>query len=142
MIPVEIACGVIVVFKEKDENLFLILQHNNKDGSWSFPKGHMEKDENTLETALRELREESGIMRIDILDIPIINEEYEVIRKGITHLKINKYFVGYVLNKNVDIDKSEIVNYKWVTYKEAVDTFLSFQNTRAEVLQKVKKYLS
>lgn len=37
----------------------LVLRHAN--GSWVFPKGHLEPGEDALDTALRETREEAGV---------------------------------------------------------------------------------
>lgn len=38
----------------------LLLKH--KSGSWVFPKGHIEPGETLLETALREVEEEAGVV--------------------------------------------------------------------------------
>ena len=38
----------------------LLLKH--KSGSWVFPKGHIEPGETSLETALREVEEEAGVV--------------------------------------------------------------------------------
>jgi diadenosine hexaphosphate hydrolase (ATP-forming) len=37
----------------------LIIRH--RDGSWVFPKGHIDEGENALQTAIREVEEEAGI---------------------------------------------------------------------------------
>jgi len=37
----------------------LLIQHRN--GTWVFPKGHLETDEDYLDTALREVSEEAGV---------------------------------------------------------------------------------
>ena len=37
-------------------------------GHWDFPKGHVDKGETEIETATRELEEETGIKKIILLD--------------------------------------------------------------------------
>jgi hypothetical protein len=55
----ERSCGAIV-FEEMEGALHvLMIQH--RAGHWSFPKGHMEKGESEHETAIREVREETGV---------------------------------------------------------------------------------
>lgn len=51
----ELSCGIIVF----DGDKVLIVKH--KGGHTSFPKGHREKGENLRETAIREVKEETGI---------------------------------------------------------------------------------
>ncbi len=46
--------------KHKGELEVLLIQHKN-GGHWAFPKGHVEKKETESETALREIREETGL---------------------------------------------------------------------------------
>ena len=56
----EKSCGAVVI---NDKNEVLLVKHNA--GHISFPKGHVEKDESEIETAYREVLEETGI-KIDI----------------------------------------------------------------------------
>ncbi len=143
MMPVEKVYGIIIVFKDKNENKFLLLQNvdKNNKGSWSFPKGHVEDGESPKETALRELKEETGINKVKFIEAPLIHEEYKIKRKGIIFLKINEYFIGFVNDKKVKKQKEEVHNYKWATYEETLKTFLSFQKTRIIVLEQAQKYL-
>ena len=56
----EKSCG-IVLFHSED---FLLIQHSVKlgeKGHWDFPKGHMERGETEIQTALREVEEETGL---------------------------------------------------------------------------------
>ena len=46
--------------------MYLLARHNG--GHWSFPKGHVEKNETEKETALREIREETGLNVIKIIE--------------------------------------------------------------------------
>lgn len=57
----------ILLFKKENNNLFYFLVHpggpfwKNKDsGAWSIPKGEIEPDEDPLERALVEFKEETG----------------------------------------------------------------------------------
>mgnify|MGYP003311520550 CR=1 FL=1 len=45
--------------QRQEQREYLVLMQTN--GSWSFPKGHMEPGETETETALRELREETSL---------------------------------------------------------------------------------
>ncbi|MEM4296479.1 MAG: NUDIX domain-containing protein [Candidatus Anstonellales archaeon] len=45
---------------------FLILHY--EEGHWDFPKGHIEKDESPEQAALRELEEETGIKKVNVID--------------------------------------------------------------------------
>lgn len=94
-------CGVIV-FRRKD-NRFLIVK-NRTSQFWGFPKGHQEDGETTIETAIRELKEEAGI---SIKDTDIIYS-----------LKKRSWYLYVVLLDNVfvKIDNNEICEFKWVDY--------------------------
>lgn len=59
----ELAAGAVVV--EPKERRFLLL-HEPAEDRWCFPKGHVDPGETLLETARREVAEESGIVDLDI----------------------------------------------------------------------------
>ena len=56
----EKSCGYVVYKLENNRILYLVLQSLN--GEWGFPKGHVEKDESEIETANRELFEETNLI--------------------------------------------------------------------------------
>lgn len=56
----EKSCGVIV-YRRNQEHIDLLLVKNRYGGHWSFPKGHVEGNETEVQTALREVREETGL---------------------------------------------------------------------------------
>lgn len=62
--PQEKSCGAVLYTIRDGIRLFWLVR--NVGGHIGFPKGHMEPGESEAETALRELREETG--RIAILD--------------------------------------------------------------------------
>jgi 8-oxo-dGTP pyrophosphatase MutT (NUDIX family) len=138
MLPIEQCYGVIVVLK-RERSRFLLLERAETKGDWTFAKGHTNENEKPKETALRELKEETGIEEIEILDLPLIHEEYEVFRQGEKHLKINDYFIGFVERDNVEIEKEEIQSFRWVAFEEALNLFN--HERRKQVLREAQKYL-
>lgn len=140
MLPIEKSCGVILILrKDGDEDRFLILKQNNKPQSWSFPKGHMEEGETTKETALRELYEEAGVTELEFTNFPNIIEEYDHNKDGEMRHKINELFIAFTKNDKVIPQESEVLEYKWATYGEAINTFTYEQPKN--VLKKIKEYL-
>jgi len=133
--------GVIPVFKDHTgENLFLVVLH--KAGHWAFPKGHQEIGESTLDTAKRELYEETGIKDVTFGDEKEFSEQYSFEKESEIHNKNVKYFVGFVSNKETTTPeefKNEIEEIKWLNYTEASKT-LTFEEAR-NLLDEVKQYL-
>lgn len=56
----EKSCGAVVINNEGGELKTLLIKHNA--GHWSFPKGHVEGSETEIETAAREIKEETGLL--------------------------------------------------------------------------------
>ena len=54
-----ISCGGVVIYRGKI--LLLYKNYKNKYEGWVLPKGTVEKDEEYKDTAIREVREESGV---------------------------------------------------------------------------------
>jgi ADP-ribose pyrophosphatase YjhB (NUDIX family) len=61
MIHTESAGGVVV---NAEGRVLLVSQHGT---SWSLPKGHLEEGETPLEAARREIHEESGVIRLELV---------------------------------------------------------------------------
>jgi len=62
----ETSAGIILFRKEDSKILFLLLHYPS--GHWDFIKGKMEEGESTHETAIREAKEETGIIDITFLE--------------------------------------------------------------------------
>jgi 8-oxo-dGTP pyrophosphatase MutT (NUDIX family) len=116
----DFAYGVIPVFKQEHDFLFLIVQH--APGHWSFPKGHKEGSETDIESATRELWEETGITECDIREDIQFHATHTFEQKGVVYQKTNTYFLGFVTDTTVSIPeewKHEIIDAKFCTYDEA-----------------------
>ena len=73
MIKREKSCGVLVL-RQQEEELYVVLLRHRFGGHWSFPKGHVEAGESERQTALREVREETGVQRLR----PVTEEIYSL----------------------------------------------------------------
>jgi bis(5'-nucleosidyl)-tetraphosphatase len=109
----EKSCGAVVFLKKEQQIEFLIIQQN-VNIYWGYPKGHMIEGKIKKETALREVKEETGLQiklqpgfrhRIEYKPRP------DVVKEVI-------FFLGEAQDKNVNIDKSEIQSYQWVTFEQ------------------------
>lgn len=55
----EYSCGAVLFTNDGNERKYVLVLEPN--GAYGFPKGHVENDESNLETAAREIKEETGI---------------------------------------------------------------------------------
>jgi bis(5'-nucleosidyl)-tetraphosphatase len=131
--------GVVPIYRDGDQIKFLLVRHNV--GHWSFPKGHPEVGETEIETALRELREETSITAVKLVPDWEASEKYQFKgheRGEIIH-KTVKYFLGWVGDPTVKILEEEIQDHRWVTAAEAPD-LITFPAAR-KILEKALAYL-
>lgn len=78
--PVRIrAAGGIVL---GDKATVAMIKHRNGNGTWFFPKGRVEPDEEDEATARREIAEETGLTELDFLDNLGVYERYHMAPDG------------------------------------------------------------
>jgi 8-oxo-dGTP pyrophosphatase MutT (NUDIX family) len=89
----------IFIFNYKNELLICHPTGGRHDTNWSIPKGQIDKNETTLEAAVRETLEETNIDLSDVIyDIKYVGtQQYE---------KLNKSLISYVykFNENIKFD--------------------------------------
>src|SRR5512146_1866440 len=86
----EKSCGAVVYVKIPEVK-YLLLQY--EAGHWDFVKGNVEKGETEQETAVRELREETGISNARYMDGFRERISYHYKRQGATVFKEVVFFL-------------------------------------------------
>lgn len=127
----EKSCGAVVYRKYHGNTEILLIKHVNS-GHWSFPKGHVEADETEVETAKREIMEETSIealidstFRETVSYSPKKDVQKEVV-----------YFIARAKNTNFVLQKSEVSEAKWVDINYAYN-ILTYDNDK-NIVNKAK----
>ena len=115
----EKSCGVVVFTKINNEIKYLLIQ--NLEGSYGFPKGHIEQGETEKETALREVFEEVGL-KVTLIDGFRTEDEHLIPQKEDTMKKII-YFIGEYENQIFNYQKEELSNALLTEYNTAMELF-------------------
>lgn len=129
----EKSCGAVVYFNFGNEIKYILVESTRRH--WGFPKGHVVLGETEIETARREICEETG------LKVNFIEGFKEEIRY-ILYEDIDKtvvYFLAEAENTNIAIDISEIEDFAWLNYKDSLEK-ISFKNVK-NVLIKAHQFL-
>ena len=134
--PLEKSAGAITFHRKKGVTKYLLLHYQM--GHWDFPKGNIEKGERLEETARREIKEETGIEKIEF--IAGFKEWFKYFYKFKSEniFKIVTFFLAEAKTEKVKISY-EHIGYKWLLYQEALNQ-LTFKNAK-EVLKKANEYL-
>ncbi|MFB1022219.1 MAG: NUDIX hydrolase [Vicingaceae bacterium] len=115
----QITCACWVVKKERTKAL---MTHHKKLDRWLQLGGHLEAEDNTIvDSCIRELKEESGLNRFDLLSNDILDMDVHKIptsKKGVFehfHFDIRMLFEADE-NESIQFDKSESNNVKWMAF--------------------------
>ncbi len=133
--------GAIPFHKEGNRVLFLIIKHFA--GHWGFPKGHQDEGERPVETARRELYEETGLKKAKIIEDIKFEEHYDYEKDEKKFHKTVEYFLTEaesMKNKTPDEFKNEIEDIKWVSFEEGMKTitFDEGKNVLKEAYEKIR----
>ena len=123
----EIACG-FVIFVETENGWSVVLLDN---GDFiSHPKGHVEDGETKLETAIRELKEETNLIPKAHSSRVVHTKKYIIKKLSRDIKKIVHLFAGVATNANVKISKEHRRFILLDAFsKQAMDT-LTYQDDR------------
>lgn len=112
------SAGIVIIRYEEDKPLILLMRSYQY---WDFPKGGVEENENKLNAAMREVKEESGI---DNLVFKWGKSFHQTEPYGKNN-KVVSYFIAetdekkVVMGVNEELGRPEHDEYRWVTFDEA-----------------------
>jgi bis(5'-nucleosidyl)-tetraphosphatase len=113
-----LSSGIVVVREEANEWKYLFLRAYR---NWDFPKGIVEPSEDPLETAKREVREESGITDLSFPWGEVFKETAPYYSGG---KKIARYYIAetresaVTFSINPELGKPEHHEYRWLSCDE------------------------
>ena len=130
----EKSCGAVIVRQTDTGREILLIRHRN-GGHWAFPKGHVEKDETEEQTALREIREETGLaVKLDTGFRMVVTYSP---KPGV--MKDVVYFAAELTGGTAQMQAEEVTDMRWVTPTKA-DALITYENDK-DILRKYQAYL-
>ena len=147
-LPLRIGVGIALLNHEN--NIFVGKRIDNPANSWQMPQGGVDKNEDLLQAAKRELEEETSIKTVKIIkelnewqtyDLPknLLGKLWEGKYRG----QKQKWFIMKFLGKNNEIniktERPEFLDWKWIKPSDlptvAVDFKLNIYKKMAKELE-------
>lgn len=130
----EKSCGALVFYLKDNREQILLIKHSNS-GHWSFPKGHVEAGETEVETAVREIFEETGVnANIDtrFREVVTYSPKKDVLKDVI-------YFFATTDNDATEKQESEVSEIMWVDIAKALNC-VSYRNDKELITKAIRFY--
>ena len=147
-LPLRIGVGIALLNHES--KIFVGKRIDNPANSWQMPQGGVDKNEDFLKAAKRELEEETSIRTVEI--IKELNEwlTYDLPKsllgklwKGKYSGQKQKWFIMKFLGKNDEINirtkKPEFLDWKWIRPSDLPDVAVDF---KVNIYKKIAKELA
>lgn len=129
----------------KEGNKFLMVYHNDLK-TYLYPGGHLnEEDKNSLEGAIREVKEETGLEHLEEIKIstselvPIDIDTHKIEENKRLNLPSHYHFdFRYLFTidriETISLDSTELKDYKWISLEE-----LEQEKQFGKIIEKIKK---
>ena len=127
--------GVFIAVLNKDKKILML---ERRDGlGWEFPKGGFKLNETFSECAKRELKEETGIKKIQAMFLTPIATSFKFPTEYMNQIRVYR---GIIVHTNEQPSKLDpfFSNFKWMSFEEAL--IKMSWNSYKESLKKLKKW--
>ena len=126
------AGGIVVRYRDAIPQFVVGRRRREKDGqTWTLPKGTPIPGETLEETALREVREETGLT-VRIVS-PLDAIRYTFVQRGTRIHKTVHYFMMEATGGGLEDHDHEFEEVRWIAFEEAPE-LLSFETERSLVV--------
>ena len=134
----EKSCGAVVYCQKGNEIMYLLACE--RSGYWVFPKGHMEEGESEHDTALREVKEETGL-NVTFVEGFRTLDEHNLAREGRPNtIKQTVYFLARYEGQEFVPQEAEITKIALLDYETAMET-LQFDSFK-QILTQAHRFLN
>jgi len=141
--------GVGIVLLNSNNKVFVGKRIDNPANYWQMPQGGVDKDENFLNAASRELKEETSIKSITLIKEVDNWLTYELPDNLLGKIWKGKYrgqkqkwfimrFIGNEEEINVKTKNAEFKDWKWININQLINVVVSF---KLEVYKSILKEL-
>ena len=141
--------GVGVALLNNNNQIFVAKRIDNPNDFWQMPQGGIDKGENPLEAAFRELKEETSIKNVKLIQEVTDEITYllpdsllGIIWKGKFKGQTQKWFIMRFIGKDNEINlrtkHPEFLEWKWVNIESITDKVVDF---KLHVYERIKKEL-
>ena len=138
--------GVGIMLANKEKKIFVGKRIYNR-AAWQMPQGGVDQDENIVDAAKRELKEETGVSSIKIIkksdkiytyDLPdyLLGKIWKGRFKGQEQTWFLAQFLGEDDEINLDQKNAEFKKWKWVNIDELPDLIVPFKKELYQELVK------
>ncbi len=151
-LPLRSGVGIIVLNKEN--KVFVAKRIDNPKNFWQMPQGGIDKGEDFLSAAYRELEEETSITKVELireLDGLITYELPDnllgIIWKGKFRGQKQKWFLMRYLGNdeeiNIETKNPEFLEWKWIDLESITEVVVDFKlHVYEELKEKIKKIIN
>lgn len=110
-----------VIFRKDSKGEIEILLIQDAKNRWTIPKGHVEPGETAMQTAVREIGEEVGLKKVEVLGwLGKVNFKYRRLHKLVL-MGMQVYLVR-ALDGDEKIEREEwMKDAKWLKFNDALD---------------------